>query len=57
MEIKGKPFLSVKIIPNRKSIKGLKYSTLAQSHFCEDFDKIIEKNKVNISRAEIVLFE
>jgi len=62
MKIKGKPYLSVNIMINKeKGHKGnednLGYNDLSKKNFLAAFDKLLKEKKINVSRAEIILYE
>jgi len=62
MNIKGKPYLSVNIMINKeKRHKGnegnLNYNDLSKKGFLTAFDKLLKEKKINVSRAEIILYE
>jgi len=62
MNIKGKPYISVDIMINKeKKHKGnegdLNYNDLSKKNFLTAFDKLLKEKKINVSRAEIILYE
>ena len=62
MLIKGEPYISVNIMINKKKEnKGntgdLTYNSLSKKNFLVAFENLLKEKKINISRAEILLYE
>ena len=62
MRIKGKPYISVNIMVNRekenkRNTGDLTYTSLSKKNFSAAFENLLKEKKINISRAEILLYE
>jgi len=62
MLIKSEPYISIIIMINKKkenkgSTGNLTYNSLSKKNFLAAFENLLKEKKINISRAEILLYE